>query len=492
MPQAYPYLAITDGTTSVVIQDGLGGVTNYPLTRGTWAPTSAGLRPDAQAGQSPYSDAVEELRIAIRGATPAAAMTNYRTLVSLLEQAERWANYEPVAPVLLYWAPQGSNVATAAQPYKCVVLGRAAGDETQGTTLSAKFADVGMLSEISDVRVKVKRRGLWIAPPDLAVTSSSVAIPGPWTASGMSAHNTASPALVSLSSIPVGSDTMFPSLGTPAYLISTDASSKITFKNANAQTATGWTSVNDSANLPKAGTNVLRYTPTATNTWQRSGASTITTTYRRMGVFATVRNAAPSSVGDFALRAGVRLRSTAGLTFDATYAAPVILPAGNAGFATPVFLGTFTTGDAGASTLELILEARVNFTTGTPTLDIDQIVLVDLGYPTQVASVPGAQLTSTTIFSAGTVSLVFDARPLTDLLPLAAIRQSSPALDLAFVGQDDVAPWITSTSLVSVLLACGGPTSALGARWRYTNAAGSSALSMTLNVTRSRGYVNPE
>ena len=82
--QTYPYLVITDGTTTVTLLDGSNGATNFPLKRDGWAPAIAGLRTSPLAGQTPYEDVTEQMLIEINGSTAANALANLVTLRKLL------------------------------------------------------------------------------------------------------------------------------------------------------------------------------------------------------------------------------------------------------------------------------------------------------------------------------------------------------------------------------------------------------------------------
>src|SRR6266536_4943306 len=113
---AFPYLVITDGTDTVTIQDGAGGLTSYALVADTWAPATATRRVSALGGQLSYTDIAEELELTIRGADTATAYDNLQKLTRLLDKADRWSGDENVSPVLIKFAPQGSTVASTSQP----------------------------------------------------------------------------------------------------------------------------------------------------------------------------------------------------------------------------------------------------------------------------------------------------------------------------------------------------------------------------------------
>src|SRR5437868_4467312 len=102
---------MTDGTDTVTFMDGLGGVTNWPLIRGQWGPAIAGLRTSPLAGRGPYADVAEDLSCNIRNTTGALVYGNLDTLARLLDKAERWwLRNEPISPVVLKYAPQGSTI----------------------------------------------------------------------------------------------------------------------------------------------------------------------------------------------------------------------------------------------------------------------------------------------------------------------------------------------------------------------------------------------
>jgi hypothetical protein len=156
MPYSNPYSVLTDGTTTITFADGAGGVTNWPLIRGSWAPALPAWRDDQLGGHGYYQDVVEEFAIDVRGATASEALANLASLNRMLDQAERWADREEgISPVLYKYRPQGS---TLGGPLQAVCLGRPPGGRGQAVGLPVKFNDVGMYYEVHGVKVRFLHR----------------------------------------------------------------------------------------------------------------------------------------------------------------------------------------------------------------------------------------------------------------------------------------------------------------------------------------------
>src|ERR1041385_8873437 len=104
------YLALSDGTTTVTLSDGSGGLTKYPPIQAGWGPNAGALDQSLLGGRGPYTDGVETITINIRDTTAALCYTRLDTLARLLDQADRWwMRAEAVSAVVLKWAPQGST-----------------------------------------------------------------------------------------------------------------------------------------------------------------------------------------------------------------------------------------------------------------------------------------------------------------------------------------------------------------------------------------------
>lgn len=158
---ATPYLVLTDGTTTVTILNGTAA-TSYILESGNWAPGIAGKNRSTFGGK-PYSDVTEEMTLHIKGSSGADCYGKLATLTQLLDQADAWGRGENVAAVQIQYAPLGATTASDSAPMKAVITGRADNsDEMAAVTLSNELDEGGLVSFIRNVRVRFKRRGLWL------------------------------------------------------------------------------------------------------------------------------------------------------------------------------------------------------------------------------------------------------------------------------------------------------------------------------------------
>lgn len=359
---ATPYLAITDGTTTVTIASGTSS-TSYHLPPDGWVPNVAGLRDSVLAGRGPYSEVVEEMTLDITGATAAACYTNLNTLARLLDQAQRWYMGENVSAVLIKYAPINSTVSSDSTPLQAAILGRADGDGTLGIGLSPKWHQSGLTFVISGVRVRFIRRGLWL----LSTTADSSTATNNGTLAAIdfgAALTTAGPTKVVMSDYPSGGGT------DGGFLILTKGSaSKLSVVDPSGGTASGWTSVNESANYAQF-TNVLRYTPGAT-TESTSGNITITigsgNVNGLVAVFANIRN--NSNTTSFLVRA--RFNVSSAWVTPLNYVAPY------SGAVAPnwVFLGVV--GVSAVTSVSLMATASA----ASGTIDFGAVAAVDVLYP---------------------------------------------------------------------------------------------------------------
>lgn len=297
---ATPFLRITDGTTSATFLNSTTPQT-YFIEAGEWAPAIAGLRKSDIGGVSPYDDVVEEINCLIRSTTAALCYAALETLALLLDQAERWSNGDNVTAVKIQFAPGGSTVSSDSAPLECVILGRDEGDETNGATLQPEWDGVAFAFTMP-VRVKFKRRGLWLAAAESGVTSSSAANPSVLTATFASSHSMYSPIQLALNGFDGG-------IGTRAsgYFLITRSADHLSIVEAEGLTATALTSVANSGANARGG-NHLRFTPTGTGSifsYNSTAETTIASGFRsglqRFGVFIAARN--NSSTANYYVRA---------------------------------------------------------------------------------------------------------------------------------------------------------------------------------------------
>lgn len=349
MPAAYSTVTITSGNTTLTLTDGV----NYQLVDGGWAPAVAPLRLSTLGGQGSYEDVTEEITVNVLGATGAACLANLAALANLLEQAERWGRGDYVAPVLLTAQPQGSELVLALQ---CVILGRSG---ESALTPPVTFNDRLMIFEISDVRLRFVRRGLWLGTSD-SVTATPAANPGPYSMTFGTAAAIASPLTLS-----VGMDNV---TEVPMDVVLLAGRSLQIIEGETFVTGGTFTSVAEAATYARGGA-VLRYTPTDTS-WKTTqlpaGTLAMGAACRGVAVYAAVRNNAAAV--DFAVRLSA-------VGANSSYTGTEVIIAGGATTPRLVWLGQVLTPEEPEN---LKLEVRASSAAGTPKLDIDYICVLDI------------------------------------------------------------------------------------------------------------------
>lgn len=456
--QTYPYLELTDGTTTCTFANGSGTVPNYPLARDGWAPKVT--RQNRSEMGNPYERVLEEIPCTIIDTTAAAVYARLSALVRLLDQAGRFARGENVTPVLIKYAPQGSTVASTATPYQAMVLG-VPNDFDNLLSLPANWNAAGNLFQM-EVTVRFVREGLWLCSTQSAnAAADNGSLGGPIDLTA--AVDNLSPTKLSLTNVFSRSD--LPS----GFLALTDTAGSIVVVNAEGM-ATGvlYTSVADGGNYA-LNTNILRYSP-ADTTLQRSSATSAISgfTGKQIAVYINARISSGST--SYSIR--VRFGTGATVLFDET---PLkAIPATSApqwfcvGVISLQYIPTY---------MDIVLQASA----GSGQLDIDSVVIVDVGSPnTKVIGLDWKAYTSSS-----TVTVTVDHRLLTGISPL--ISDASVAL-VAWGWRGDV---IFETKLRYVywlLMRTGGASTAT--RWRTES--GAAVHSNTVTATRSIAYLVPQ
>lgn len=410
----------------------------------------ATLRPGALGGGGPYTEVACVITVTVTGGCRENVYDRLTTLWALLDQAQRWWRGENVSPVTITAQAAGSSE----KALSAIVLRRNDPDAPLGippiyevtTGPKINFAAQG-------IELRFIRRGQWL---DAEVSASG------------SAANVANVFTVALTDHPVASPYDFTGLFTmtgtqtvPAsFLILTRESDLIAITNASAATASGYTTVNDSANNPRGGTNILRYTASTTNE-ALSGTITLGLgapgTYLKMALFATIRT---NTVGvTWRLRASTRYGSTPVLGID--YVANP----------RPIFLGIVAAPDTDDTmTVQIGLTSS---SAASPTFDIDYLVGVAVDdETTAVVALESASVT-------GNTNLQVIGRVMTGITPL--VRYGSTGV--GYTGSN-VPLFNYGDEVAGVWMATGG---ASAASWRlYTGAAVSQ---ITPTVERREGYL---
>jgi hypothetical protein len=487
--QTFPYLAISDGTTTVTLADGLGGLTSYPPVRGTWAPAVPLTRDSLIGGRLPYPDVVESIELNIRGADAATCLANLQTLNLLLDQAKRWwKRAENVSPVVIKYCPQGSTISSTATPLQSVILGPADGNETGATNLPIDFNDVGMYYEIRGIRLQFLRRGLWIGASESA---SAAAVANPAV---LSVTMPSTPTVVGALEIDFTGFTTSAGTGTlevPGGFVVIGPNNSLNMQQAEAGgpfLAAGATYVSTADAAARAsGGSVGKLNHNLSAIGAESAISftlpAAFLTSNKIGVFVTYRNNATIA---WNLRASA-FRSIGslitGYTNYTTLPAVITNP-------TAVFLGEISS-KYGFDTV--MLRASIVSGSGTPTIDFDTILIVDLStsYTFPIALGANQQLNLGAGFASKNASVIINHSPLTlrdpdvrtDILTTTAVVGTAYSGDVALVGAGSIlnAIWY-ATHLYN------GTTP----YWTTQNNAGAAILNIGATITRRLGYLSPQ
>jgi len=367
MATSFSRLEITDGTTTVTIESSTGATLNYMLKYSGWSPNIARKRDVILSGQDHYMEVEEQLELNIKGSSADDCYTKLETLIKLLDQANRWFLRERVNPVTIRYQPKGSNLSTY-----CQALILRASPVDRSIDLPKQFEDVGNTFWILGVTIKFIRRGLWITLLDTDTFSGSASNSG----NIISATSGQSPALPAPTNLAFGSFfSGSPKVGTATgYMLITSDSDQIGKIDASGFTGTALTSVADSTN--KADGNVVRFTPTVANQAVVSNGVALPNTYRSktLGFYATVR----VNTVSIPFQLGVRA-SLGGFTVDTAYT-PI-----SAASLQPqvIYLGSVSCAEAETAASRGFLSVQLKYIgptsiAGTPTLDIDTIIIVGL------------------------------------------------------------------------------------------------------------------
>lgn len=462
-------LTITDGTDSVDLLWHNRTNRKYMFDRGGWAPQIATRMRSRMGGKGPYDDTPEEVTYHVTGETPSEVLANHAKLVRLIDNADAWSDYVTgMAPVVLRWAPEG-----AAQALSCVILGRVSESEAAVRQPNTMHKDVRDLV-IAGVQARIRRRGLWLGRQE-QVSSASAANPNILTATFATSVDVASPVMIELGGF---DPSVFANLSAGVLLIAR-SSSRLSIIEAEALTASGYTSVADSANDARGGS-VLRYTPAGTsyaNSAEQIGVGV--SGWNRIGIYAAVRNNSATTTW----RIQVRLRDEAGNT-DLTTETPIDTSTTNPRI---VFLGVATVpGGAFAARLQIAASAA------SGTLDIDYLAFIALDEEplgtTRV--IEHGALTLTTAFGSSPVdlNLYVDDGALTEQQARVYVNEQGlgdtpPFAPLTYQGDPFISQLGTTIAVMWL--------STNGASWCATNASGN-PLQNNIRVTRKAAFLSPQ
>lgn len=354
---------------STTVQFDLGGSTldlndqsNYALLSGQEPQT--GVRKTSRLGGGlPYVDLETVIPIRVFGTTPANALAALGALQDVEEQVSDWKDGEAVSPVIYKYQPHGSALGAALQ---AVVLGPHRPGQPL-IVLPKSFNRYIKGSEINPVYLRFLQRAFLGASE--SKSSSGVTNPGVMSTASFTAHGGVAAVYdLALS----GFDNTTHSQINPGLILVANAANRLKLIQAESiGNSTGWTNQADTTNHASSGS-VKRFTATSTTkrltlAYDLSSAG-FNTNLERVAVAVTVRNNSAktfflrfyaSTYGDDAVASVVR-------KIDPTaYSSPQALFLGYASVRNGVGFIWF--------------EAWVDDATGSPTMDIDVVAVMDGG-----------------------------------------------------------------------------------------------------------------
>lgn len=350
-------LKITDGTTTIDFLDNVTG--SYRIT--AWTPAVAKPRANSLGGRGPFEDVAESMTLSVRG-TGYHAAENLGFIQKLLEQAVRWSQGDPVAPVLIHYKATASS-----EELKTVITG-AAGNKPL-VELPPGFLRNPLVNIIDGVKINFTRLGLWYGPETSTNSGSTATAPNPRTVGIADLSTLGWPVKVRMEGIS-RTDTLwnnYIAISTTNTGDVSDARIKVLAAINLERTLGGFTVISDSGQRPLNDSTVLRYTPTGTTPDYTATYSTsyISQSVRRWGVFVTCRNNHATTT--FTVTCYIH-----GKGVDVTTTRPYTVPGYNVLQNENVhYLGTATIA-SGFDAVHLVVEASA----AAGTLDIDALVFV--------------------------------------------------------------------------------------------------------------------
>lgn len=454
------YLKITDGTTTF---DLLGGsATNgFNLEANKWAPNVAERLPNGKV-----SEVIEEIPLYVSStSSPATVLANIDKLAKLIDQAARWAKGESLSPVRIQYSPN-----SATEYLEAAILGPP--DGAGGVALPPNFSDDLYQNVVDGIVLKFRRHGRWLDDDEDVSTSSTVNNCELMSLS-LTATQNPSPTILRLGKFNYSTG---PNQTFGGFLLLAEDTNNLQIINVESAALGNTTSVNDSSNLAR-NTNVLRYTPVQAYPLSNDGTSNISLSLnastKLLGVFANMRN--NSATAEFTVWPRVQRLMKGTEAFDQKTAVP-------AGATTPqwYFLGMHSL----ASGLQVLnLKMYVDDVTGSPTLDIDTLVVVNMEKVHVIA------LHETSIQNWTTTDTEINCDHSLLSTPLPRVYASTAGIAAAGVGHDGYPAFFTSAAnLQALYLSTGGNSSA---HWRRSNDSGS-VMQLYAEVARRPAFLVPQ
>jgi hypothetical protein len=474
----FEYLAITDGTTTVELTDGI----NYALQ--SYAPVVAPLRDNKLGGDGQYSDVTESLSFHAIGCTAADAYANAAAVNALLDQARRWWLGQAVSAVRLVAKAQGSSLAQLSSALK----GRAIGGPSN-VALPATYHEYYSKYVIENIALQVVRRGLWLGASESA-SATGASNPSVRSVVMPTAPTVPGPLQIDFTGFTTSAGTG--NIEIPSGFVVVGPNSSLNLQEGEAAGTSGlaaaatFTSTADAAARASAGSvgrldhHLAVVGAESSLSWTLPAAFLNCT---RIGIFCTYRN---NGAASWTIRGDAKLATT---SLGATVFTPTTTIAAAASNPTALFVGSVS-GKNGFDTVELRVAAVSG--TGVITIDFDTVLFVDLTSDAAFAiALQSNQFATGASFASKNAQVTVNYSPntlrdvdvKTSILTTAAVLATGYSGDAALVGAGGTlqAVWY-ATHLYN------GATP----YWTTQNNAGGAILSIGATITRRLAYLVPQ
>lgn len=449
-------IELSDGTPAGTINLAGSEITApYVLQSGGWSPGVAVLGVSQLGRQSPYTAVSESLKINIYGATQAAVLAAFKSLVLLLDQAN---NFER--------SGRGNPITLTVQLHGGIEMRTRVRGAEQPPSAPVQYLDDLTVYAMRGVTVELTRDGIYLGTTSQSASSPLTTNPQAMTATLASGSSVPSPTDIQIG----GFDNT--TIG-PANLILTQGTTQNLLIEGESLTngnAAAYTVVADVANYASGGS-VLRYTPDKTAVTYSAWGATGLLPRQLVSVFAMVRP--NSSTTSWQVRARFGSPLSASTVYSET---PPVVIDGSAG-TTPraVYLGMAS---LRSYRYGISVSVGVQASAVSGSLDIDYLIIV----PAEEARVIGIVEQN-----AGTPFFVLSILPrvLTHRTPLAAVASDSDTdvFDLSYMG---ALSWCTNATTITARY-----MGASGASWRVNESGGTDGA-LQLTVNRPQAYLTPE
>jgi hypothetical protein len=470
----FSYLAITDGTTTIELTDGV----NYALV--SYAPGVAPLRESLLGGQGPYDVVADTITVHAMGTTAALAYAAADALQTLIEQSFRWWQGEKVGAVTLRAIAQDSTVATISAPQIALVRGRAPGTAAAGLALPAMWHEYFGKYVIQNIVLSFVRSPLWVGATQTA-TSNTAGMPAVLTATfaaGAVGHLT--PTVATLSG-PLQRSALAFQLG--YLLIAPQNRIELIEAETMANTGTGTATPTADAAAHASNGSIMRLS-VAPNHAQlvKTFSAPFAANAFQVAVFATIRiNATPTGADTMQ---AVLFRNS--LPVEGPIVPVTNTYFGAAGIPQPVFLGIIDMPPASPAT-----SVQVSVDWFNSTFDIDVVVCIALNnsYDARViASVsdPTFYTPFNGVSATSPLSIVYDPQNLTQIAPGVIGREATTGTDEPWPVNGD-AYLVSKDAIMTALWLTTQSTF-----WRPWDTTAAAQISFTLALSRRAPFLLPQ